>query len=431
MDKVKQLLEQRAAIWERAKELVDKAERENRNLTIKEEEEYQKMLDEMDALAQRAKRLEEQEREDRELDKPISTLFKVPLTSELDAKPKGLYRSLFGEPKKSEWKHFGEFAQVVLTNATDSRAIRAAQVEGIGSAGGFVVPDQYVATWLDSALEDEIVRPLATVYPMTTKTAYVPGWDSFDRTGGSLYGGLKLEMVSEGDPAGKQAARVRAIELTAKTGVIYVDVSSELAEDVYIFGRALENALRGAIAYGLDTQFIAGRGGAEALGILNADCAIEVTGTNASNGAVQYEHIVKMFGRMHPAGRRRCVWLANNDLLEKLLNVYIPTTEGNVIFPMQLDGRGGYTMLGRPVIFTDILPAVGEGGDLVLVDFSQYAVGLRREVTLERSNAPGWSERLISFRATIRFDGQPTWPSPLTPQNGQELSPIVKIEPRA
>ena len=60
MDKVKQLLEQRANIWEQAKALVDKAERENRDFTAREQEEYQKMLDEMDALAQRAKRLEEQ-----------------------------------------------------------------------------------------------------------------------------------------------------------------------------------------------------------------------------------------------------------------------------------------------------------------------------------------------------------------------------------
>jgi HK97 family phage major capsid protein len=70
-------------------------------------------------------------------------------------------------------------------------------------------------------------------------------------------------------------------------------------------------------------------------------------------------------------------------------------------------------------------------GDLMLADFSQYVLGIRREVTVERSNAPGWTEDASDWRAIIRFDGQGKWNAPFTPAKGADsLSPFVTLAAR-
>ena len=59
---VKELLEKRANVWEQAKALIDAAEAEGRDFIAEEQAQYDKMMDEMDGLAKRAKRLEEKQR---------------------------------------------------------------------------------------------------------------------------------------------------------------------------------------------------------------------------------------------------------------------------------------------------------------------------------------------------------------------------------
>ena len=51
-----------------------------------------------------------------------------------------------------------------------------------------------------------------------------------------------------------------------------------------------------------------------------------------------------------------------------------------------------FTLLGKEIIFTEKCPALGVKGDLILVDLSQYAIGMRKEIALDRSNVPGWME---------------------------------------
>jgi len=53
---------------------------------------------------------------------------------------------------------------------------------------------------------------------------------------------------------------------------------------------------------------------------------------------------------------------------------------------------GKFTLLGKEVLFTEKCPALGAKGDLILADLSQYAIGMRKEIALDRSNVPGWME---------------------------------------
>jgi len=62
------------------------------------------------------------------------------------------------------------------------------------------------------------------------------------------------------------------------------------------------------------------------------------------------------------------------------------------------------------------MPRIGAKGDLILADLSQYAIGMRKEIALDRSNVPGWMEDMTDYRVIVRVDGQGTWDKPITPK---------------
>ena len=92
---------------------------------------------------------------------------------------------------------------------------------------------------------------------------------------------------------------------------------------------------------------------------------------------------------------------------------------------------GVCTLMTRPVIITDACSAVGTKGDVILADLSQYAIGLRKELSLERDLSLGWKSDVVGFRMITRFDGQPAWPAAVTPRAGDTLSAFVVIETRS
>ena len=98
---------------------------------------------------------------------------------------------------------------------------------------------------------------------------------------------------------------------------------------------------------------------------------------------------------------------------------------------VQTGPDGEMRILTRPVLFTEKVPALGEAGDLGLYDFSQYAIPLRRDIRLERSNAPGFTRDTIHFRGIHRLDGFPLWDTAYTPKTGPTLSPFVTLAERA
>lgn len=316
-------------------------------------------------------------------------------------------------------------------NEDEIRAFRAQMVEGVPSSGGFSVPEPLVAQWLDDNIQVEIIRPRATVWPMTSASRKAPGWDTSSESGGTLFGGFKMEFIGEAAEGTKQTAKLRLIELTAKKGAIFVDISSELREDGLGFEGQLDRAMRTSIAYGMDEAFINGTGATMPVGIANADSLISVTKESGQRAAtVVWENLCKMFARMYPAGRSRAVWLANETTIPQLLTLSLAIGTGGSWIPAMTRGPNGFEILTRPVIFTSHLPTLGTANDVMFCDLSQYAIGIRRDLRLENSNIPGWVYDLQSYRALLRFDGQAMWNAAITPKNGSTLSWAVGLGAR-
>lgn len=341
------------------------------------------------------------------------------------------YSRLFGSPTAQGWNSLEEFFTVVNSSMFDPR-LKAAAKESEGSSGGFFVPDQYAAEILDKALESEIVRPRAQVVPMTSVTRKVAGFDSLDNSSGSLYGAFTAQWLSESATITDQTPKVRAIELRARKLGLFVGSSNELIEDGASFETLLGAAMIAATGWHLDNSFLNGTGAGQPLGVLNDASLISIAKeVGQLADTILYENVVKMFSRLHPACVNNSVWVANPTTLPQLLQLTLGVGTAGVFLPAVREANGGYTLLTRPLLLTEKLPALGDKGDILLADFSQYTVGLRREISLEKSMHVGFQEDEAAYRTIVRADGTGRWGAPFKPKNGDTLSWCVTLDARA
>jgi HK97 family phage major capsid protein len=130
-----------------------------------------------------------------------------------------------------------------------------------------------------------------------------------------------------------------------------------------------------------------------------------------------------MWARLHPACHSRAVWLVHPECVPELYTMAFDPTAASKI-PVYLPSGAGATqgpsptLMGRPVIMTEHCSKLGDEGDIILVDLSQYAVALRSEASLQRSIHESWLSDQVDFRLLLRVTGQPLWASPITLRNG-------------
>ncbi|MGE5110628.1 MAG: phage major capsid protein [Acidobacteriaceae bacterium] len=337
------------------------------------------------------------------------------------------YRDMFPDAS-GNWgfKSFNEYLGVIHSGMNDSR-FQANANEGVPSEGGFYVPPDYAQEILDSALEDEIVRPRCRIIPMISASKKIAAFDDLTNTTGPY--GFSTTWLSEAGVGVPQTAKTRLIELIAHKLALFSQVSNELVEDGSSYESMLGEALKKATAWGIDLACFTGSGAGQPLGALNDPALITVSAEGGQSAAtIVTANILKMFARCHPACIKNAVWCVNSTAFPQLAALTLGTGTAVVLLLSQEGGK--WYMLGREVLFTEKLPALGAKGDIMLVDWSQYALGLRREVSIDKSQHVGWQTDESGYRAILRMDGQGTWGKPFTPKNGDTTSWAVALEAR-
>jgi HK97 family phage major capsid protein len=100
--------------------------------------------------------------------------------------------------------------------------------------------------------------------------------------------------------------------------------------------------------------------------------------------------------------------------------------------PGSLPNAPSGTLLGRPVIETEFNATLGDKGDIVLADLSEYAM-IDRDVQAASSIHLQFLTDQVAYRFVYRCDGQPKASAPLTPYKGTSntLSSFVTLNERA
>jgi len=328
------------------------------------------------------------------------------------------------------FRGIGEFLSAVRSGMADPRLIMAAASggsEGSGTDGGFAVPTEFVAELLDDSLEDEIVRSRAALRPMKFNSLWAAGFDTLNNS--TNVGGFDAKWTGEGLAFAFQKAKLRGMQLKVNKLGILTAGTNELLADSTFFSTELPDLMVKAIGFELDAAFLMGDGVAKPRGVLN-DPALIVVAKEAAQPAdtITWNNLKAMYERLHPRSEKKAVWVVTNTAKVQLLSLMqlvknVAGTE-NVggFFPVMKEEGGKFTILGIEVIFTEKVPVLGDQGDIVLADFSQYFVGLRGELTIDKSSHLLFASDETAFRAILRADGQGRWNAPVTPRNGSSAN---------
>jgi HK97 family phage major capsid protein len=212
-------------------------------------------------------------------------------------------------------------------------------------------------------------------------------------------------------------------------------VPNELWADAPALAAFLMRSIPRGIAFTEDSAFISGNGAGQPLGVQNAANTALVTVTKETNQAastIVVENVLKMYARMLPQSIGNSVWLASPSTFPQLMQLSISVgTGGAPVALVDIHASPTMTLLGRPLILTEKVPALTAAGDLGLYDFSFYMIGDRQSVALESSEHSRFANDETELRAILRVDGRPWIQSPLTPANsGDTLSPFVILGAR-
>lgn len=326
------------------------------------------------------------------------------------------FRDMGGCNDSHGFQNAEEFLEVLLSGRFDPRLREARTfLAGTGTAGGFAVPTQYSPLILDAALNggDSIVMPRANIIPVTTAGIEIPIWDSFDHSGSTLFGGLQGTWIDENTASDIQTGKLVLLSMAMHKCACYAEASREASDAIGLIEQII-TALKTSVSYTLDLSFLTGDGVGKPLGVLNSPSIITVNRATANQ--VAYTDIVNLYSRMAPACLLNAVWVISPSVVPQLAQVR-DSGNNNIWIQSAAAGVPG-TLLGKPVLMTEKTPALGSKGDIMLVDFSRYLIGLRQELVIDRSNAPGWTRDVESFRCIVRVDGQCLWKSAITPTNG-------------
>lgn len=297
----------------------------------------------------------------------------------------------------------------------------------VPSDGGFLIPETLRAELLSVALESAIVRPRARVVPMDSLRVPFPTIDSTTNNG-SVYGGMIGYWTEEGGALTDKSAKFGRAVLDAKKLTGYSEVPNELFQDaISSFAPLIGELWPEAIAFFEDTAFISGTGVGEPLGVRSADAKIAVTATAAGND-IEYADVVNMYTRMLPSSLGRAVWLVSPDALADLLRLEVSAGSPAVWIGNGLADGPPMSLLGRPVVVTEKVPAKGNAGQLSFVDFGYYLIGDRQVMQMDTSEHYKFKNDQTAVRIIERVDGRPWLNSAITPANGgPTLSPFVEL----
>lgn len=314
--------------------------------------------------------------------------------------------------------------------------IKNALSSNIPSDGGFLIPEEFRAELLKVALETAIVRPRARVIPMSSARVALPAVDSSSNAS-SVFGGIIAYWTEEAASLTQSSPTFSKIVLDAKKLTLYSDIPNELGDDSAISLEAfLEQTFPEACAWYEDAAFLAGTGVGEPLGGLSAQNPSIISVDKMSGQAaatIVWENIVRMYARMLPASLARAVWVVSPDTFPELATMALSVgTGGSAIWLNNGADGPPMTILGRPVIVSEKVSAVGTRGDISFVDWSYYLIGDRMAMTGMTSPHYKFGNDVTSYRLIERVDGRPWLQSAITPKNSSAtLSPFVQLATRS
>lgn len=374
-DYIQRQVEQRQRAWDAAKALLDTAAAEKRDLTSEEEASYSKMNEE---LNDRAARIE---------------ALKADVVRE--AKIEAATRDLVGQVRTEKAQTFD--ADVIRSMARgETRGYTFEQRDVVKTSTGSPVPTSFYNQVIEQArLVGPMLETSTTLRTAGGENLQIPsqaGWSTAAITGEGT-------AISESDPTFNSF-----ITLSAYKYSFLVQLSRELIEDSGVDILAfLATQTGNALGFKVNNDLTVGSGSSQPNGIVTA-ASSAVTGT-ASGPTFTADNLIDLAYSLDGAARRLpgVGWMMNTSSLGVVRK--LKDNNGAYIFsPALADGND--RVLSYPVFENPAMASNASATKSVIFGhLPSYYVRMAGGLRLDRSDDFAFSADLVTFRASMRVDG--------------------------
>jgi HK97 family phage major capsid protein len=285
-----------------------------------------------------------------------------------------------------------------------------AHTEGVNSAGGFLVPDEFETELITLREEYGVFRRNARTRPMSSDTLRVPRRGS----------GLTASFVGEATAGTESTQTFESILLVAKKVMVLTTISNELSEDAFV---NLADDVAGEIAYalakkedecGFNGTGLSSEGGIEGIvtkieagttGVMYADAALAT-----DFGDMTLDDIGAMMGLLPAyADTPNAKFYMHKATWHGCFEAALTSTGGTSAREIKDGYRGQPTLFGYPVEFTQVMRSAYSAnkigalfGDLSLA--ASFGDRRQTEVQISDSALNAFEQDELAIRGTERFD---------------------------
>ena len=332
-------------------------------------------------------RMERLEAMDAELSKPVST----PITEKPEKATEDIKRGRASDSYRDAF-----WNQARAKNGSISYEVRNALQEGVDSEGGYLVPDEFERTLVQSLENETIVRQHATVITTESGSRKIPivtekGTASWVEEEG---------IIPDGDDVfGQQQIDAH------KVGTI-IKVSEELLNDsAFDLESYFSAEFTRRIGDKEEESFFTGNGVKKPLGVLADEGGAEIGITTASATAITADDIVDLFYSLKAPYRKKAIWVLNDATVAAIRK--LKDENGQYLWQPALHDGDHETLLGKRIYTSPFMPELQAGQKSVLFgDFTYYWIGDREGITFKRLNERFADSGQVGFLATKRLDGK-------------------------
>lgn len=390
MAKLQELLEKRASLANQARELLDSAERENRELTQEDTAQFERLMADVDRIKESVDREERMGRLETDMESRTN-VFSKPQPNQKDTFNQDEYRKAF-----KSWAQYGFDG---LTG--EQRALMAearAQSAISGSAGGFTVPEGFYNQLIGAMKAFGGVREAG---PTVLSTASgnnlpIPTVDDTSNVGAIL---AENATAAQQDVSFGQKT-LGAYKYTSKVILVPFELMQDSAFDMEAF---LAAKLAERIGRITNTHFTIGTGTGQPQGVVTG-ATQGVVGPTGQATAITYENLIDLQHSVNRVYRQNAKFMLNDKTLKVIRK--LKDSDGNFLWQPSIQLGNPDRVLGFSYIINDDIAEMAANAKSILFgDFSNYFVRDVQAVELYRIVDKYIESGQVGFVAFSRHDG--------------------------
>ena len=378
---IEQQMAQRATAWEAAKKILDVATAEKRDLTAEETQTYDRISKELEDRQATIEKMRSDEARElrldaatREMADQVRPVADAPRSVRSDA---DVIRSMAKGELRS---HSFEKRDVVKTST--GAPVPTSFYDQVIMLARTVGPMLQTSTVLNTASGENLQIPALAQY----STAALIGEGT---------------AIDESDPIFSSF-----ITLGAYKYAFLVQMSTELIEDSGVdILSFLADQVGNELGFRVNAALTRKPSSNQPKGIVTAS-AVGVTGGTGVTGAFTADNLISLVYSVNTAGRRLAGsgFQMNSSSIAKMRS--LKDTAGNYVFSPALNADAQDLLLGYPVFENPAMASTGSAAKSVIFGhLPSYYVRQVGGIKLDRSDDFAFSTGLVTFRATMRVDG--------------------------